>query len=33
MYHGWNDTAIAPENSINYYSSVLGKMGAKQDGW
>ena len=33
MYHGWNDTAIAPENSINYYASVLGKMGAKQDGW
>jgi feruloyl esterase len=33
MYHGWNDTGIAPENSINYYSSVLKKMGAKQDGW
>ena len=33
MYHGWNDTAIAPENSINYYSSVLAKMGGKQDSW
>jgi len=33
MYHGWNDTAIAPENSINYYSSVLAKMGSKQDNW
>jgi feruloyl esterase len=25
QYHGWNDTAISPENSINYYSSVLGR--------
>jgi feruloyl esterase len=33
MYHGWNDTAISPENSINYYSSVLNKMGTKQEGW
>jgi feruloyl esterase len=33
MYHGWNDTAIAPENSINYYGTVLKKMGAKQDEW
>jgi feruloyl esterase len=33
MYHGWNDTAIAPENSINYYSSVLKKMGSKQEDW
>jgi feruloyl esterase len=33
MYHGWNDTAIAPENSNNYYSSVLKKMGSKQDDW
>jgi feruloyl esterase len=31
MYHGWNDTAISAGNSINYYSSVLAKMGAKQD--
>ena len=33
MYHGWNDQLIAPENSINYYSSVLEKMGPNQDGW
>ena len=31
MYHGWNDQLIAPENSINYYSSVLRKMGSKQE--
>ena len=31
MYHGWNDTAISPGNSINYYESVLKKMGGKQD--
>jgi feruloyl esterase len=23
MYHGWNDQFVAPENSINYYTSVL----------
>ncbi|MFM9888061.1 MAG: tannase/feruloyl esterase family alpha/beta hydrolase [Burkholderiales bacterium] len=23
LWHGWNDPAIAPENSINYYESVL----------
>ena len=33
LYHGWNDTNIAPENTINYYSSVLQKMGPKQDDW
>jgi feruloyl esterase len=33
MYHGWNDQLIAPENSINYYSSVLEKMGPGQDNW
>ena len=31
MYHGWNDTAISPENSINYYNSVQAKMGRSQD--
>ena len=31
MYHGWNDTAISAGNSINYYQSVLSKMGGKQD--
>lgn len=33
QYHGWADTAISPENSINYRASVLNKMGAKQDNW
>lgn len=33
MYHGWNDTAIAPENSIIYHASVLKKMGSKQEDW
>ena len=33
MYHGWNDTLIAPENSINYYNSVLAAMGPNQAGF
>ena len=33
LYHGWNDTAISPGNAINYYTSVLAKMGGKQDNW
>jgi feruloyl esterase len=33
LYHGWNDTAISAGNTINYYSSVLAKMGSKQDNW
>jgi feruloyl esterase len=33
LYHGWNDTAISPENTINYYQNVLQKMGSKQDNW
>jgi feruloyl esterase len=33
MYHGWNDPGISPKNSINYYSSVLERMGAGQDDW
>ena len=31
MYHSWNDTAIAPQNSIDYYASVQKKMGGSQD--
>jgi feruloyl esterase len=27
MYHGWADQLIAPENSVNYYKSVVAKMG------
>ena len=34
MYHGWNDGgsggAISPQNSVNYYSSVLARMGPQQ---
>ena len=30
MYHGWNDTAISSQNSIDYYNSVLAKMGKNQ---
>jgi feruloyl esterase len=33
LFHGWSDTSIAPENSIHYYSSVLGEMGSKQADW
>jgi len=28
LYHGWNDAAIAPRNTIDYYNSVTAKMGA-----
>ena len=31
LYHGWNDTAISPGNAIDYYSSVLKRMGGRQD--
>jgi len=33
LWHGWIDQLIAPENSINYYNSVLEAMGPKQDKW
>jgi hypothetical protein len=29
LYHGWDDPAISPVNSINYYSSVMVKMGRR----
>jgi Tannase and feruloyl esterase len=29
LYHGWNDAAISPYNSINYYNSVLAAMGSE----
>jgi len=32
LYHGWSDAAIPPVNAINYYRSVLSKMGAKDTG-
>src|SRR5678815_1127551 len=27
MYHGWADPGIAPQNSVNYYESVIEKLG------
>ncbi len=30
IYHGWSDAAISPLNSINYYQSVVEKMGKPQ---
>ncbi len=27
LYHGWSDSLIAPLNSINYFQSVVSKMG------
>ncbi|MBV9085583.1 MAG: tannase/feruloyl esterase family alpha/beta hydrolase [Acidobacteriaceae bacterium] len=29
LYHGWNDQLIAPQNTVNYYNSVVQKMGPK----
>ena len=33
LYHGWNDGLISAGNSINYYNSVLEKMGRDQQNW
>jgi hypothetical protein len=30
LYHGWNDPAVSPQNSINYYESVISDMGKQQ---
>jgi len=29
LYHGWSDAAIPAQNTIDYYKSILKKMGAK----
>ena len=29
MYHGWADPGIAPQNSVNYFTSVEDTMGGK----
>jgi Tannase and feruloyl esterase len=29
IYHGWSDSALAPMATVNYYQSVVSKMGAK----
>jgi feruloyl esterase len=37
MYHGWSDGgsagAISPLNTLDYYSSVLARLGPRQDNW
>lgn len=37
IYHGWNDGgsdgAISPLSTINYYESVLARMGSQQQDW
>jgi hypothetical protein len=30
LYHGWSDPALAPMATVNYYQSVVAKMGQKQ---
>jgi feruloyl esterase len=30
VYHGWSDAAIPPLNAVNYYQTVVSKMGAKE---
>ena len=32
LYHGWSDAAIAAQNAIDYYDSVVMKAGAKKAG-
>jgi feruloyl esterase len=32
LYHGWNDPAISPWNTISYYQSVIGAVGASAVG-
>jgi feruloyl esterase len=35
MYHGWSDQNVPPQSTINYYKSVLDKMGSgpQTDSW
>jgi hypothetical protein len=30
IFHGWDDPAISPINTVNYYESVIAKMGRQQ---
>jgi Tannase and feruloyl esterase len=30
LYHGWNDAALPPVNTINYYQGVVAKLGQRQ---
>jgi len=33
LYHGWSDAAIAPQNTIDYYNSVVARMGSAAEGF
>jgi Tannase and feruloyl esterase len=30
LYHGWSDPALPPQNTVDYYQSVLAKMGSQE---
>jgi feruloyl esterase len=32
LYHGWSDAALPPVNTINYFQSVVSKMGQRDAG-
>jgi feruloyl esterase len=32
LYHGWSDAALPPVNTINYFESVVAKMGLREAG-
>jgi feruloyl esterase len=32
LYHGWSDAALPPLNTINYFQSVVSKMGQRETG-
>lgn len=32
LYHGWSDAALPPVNTINYFQSVVAKMGQRESG-
>jgi feruloyl esterase len=32
LYHGWSDNLIAPLNSVNYFTSVVSKLGGLEEG-
>ena len=31
QYHGWNDEQISPQNSVNYYKSVVSRIGQAEE--
>jgi tannase/feruloyl esterase len=33
LYHGWSDPFLPPQNTVNYYTSVLAKMGPGPENW